>query len=138
MFGSSSSISFLFFFFLNQFHGFKVYIGVYMFHITLRRIYVLLFFFNFILFNFTILYWFCHIGFRMGNTCIPVADSFWYMANPLLFYIKFRISYLYLQKNKMTEFFLELCWIYGGLLYWIVQSMNVVFISIYLSLLSFF
>ena len=19
-------------------------------------------------------------GFRMGNTCIPVADSFWYMA----------------------------------------------------------
>ena len=20
-------------------------------------------------------------GFRMGNTCIPVADSFWYMAN---------------------------------------------------------
>ena len=21
-------------------------------------------------------------GFRMGNTCIPVADSFWYMAQP--------------------------------------------------------
>ena len=21
-------------------------------------------------------------GFRMGNTCIPVADSFWYMAKP--------------------------------------------------------
>ena len=22
-------------------------------------------------------------GFRMGNTCIPVADSFWYMAKPI-------------------------------------------------------
>ena len=20
-------------------------------------------------------------GFRMGNTCVPVADSFWYLAN---------------------------------------------------------
>ena len=22
-------------------------------------------------------------GFRMGNTCIPVEDSFWYMAKPI-------------------------------------------------------
>ena len=22
-------------------------------------------------------------GFRMGNTCILVADSFWYMAKPI-------------------------------------------------------
>ena len=22
-------------------------------------------------------------GFRMGNTCIPVADSCWYMAKPI-------------------------------------------------------
>ena len=24
-------------------------------------------------------------GFRMGNTCIPLADSFWYMAKPILY-----------------------------------------------------
>jgi len=28
-------------------------------------------------------------GFRMGNTCIPVADSFWYMAKPIQ-YCKFK------------------------------------------------
>ena len=22
-------------------------------------------------------------GFRMGNTCIPVVDSFWYLAKPI-------------------------------------------------------
>ena len=26
-------------------------------------------------------------GFRMGNTCIPVADSFWYMAKPIQYCI---------------------------------------------------
>ena len=25
-------------------------------------------------------------GFRMGNTCIPVADSFQYMAKPIQYY----------------------------------------------------
>ena len=25
-------------------------------------------------------------GFRMGNTCTPVADSFWYMAKPIQYF----------------------------------------------------
>ena len=25
-------------------------------------------------------------GFRMGNTCIPVADSFWYLAKLIQLY----------------------------------------------------
>ena len=33
-------------------------------------------------------------GFRMGNTCIPVADSFWYLVKPMQF-VKF--------KNKKKE-----------------------------------
>ena len=24
-------------------------------------------------------------GFRMGNTCMPVVDSCWYMAEPILY-----------------------------------------------------
>ena len=28
-------------------------------------------------------------GFRMGNTCIPVADSFWYLAK-LIQFVKFK------------------------------------------------
>ena len=30
-------------------------------------------------------------GFRMGYTCIPVADSFWYMAKPIQ-YCKVKIK----------------------------------------------
>ena len=35
-------------------------------------------------------------GFRMGNTCIPVADSFLYMAKP--------IQYCKVKKNKQIKF----------------------------------
>ena len=31
-------------------------------------------------------------GLRMGNTCIPVADSFWYMAKPIQ-YCKVKIKF---------------------------------------------
>ena len=34
-------------------------------------------------------------GFRMGNTCIPVADSFWYMAKP--------IQYCKLNKKTVSQ-----------------------------------
>ena len=34
-------------------------------------------------------------GFRMGNTCIPVADSFWYMTKP--------IQYCKVKKNKIKK-----------------------------------
>ena len=42
-------------------------------------------------------------GFRMGNTCIPVADSFWYMANQYnIVKLKNKIKkYLKNKKNKM-------------------------------------
>ena len=36
-------------------------------------------------------------GFRMGNTCIPVADSFRYMAKP--------IQYCKVKKNKILAYF---------------------------------
>ena len=35
-------------------------------------------------------------GFRMGNTCIPVADSFWYLAK-LIQFVKFK------KKNKRVR-----------------------------------
>ena len=38
-------------------------------------------------------------GFRMGNTCIPVADSFWYMAKP--------IQYCKVKKKKKKKSFSE-------------------------------
>ena len=34
-------------------------------------------------------------GFRMGNTCIPMADSFWYMAKP--------IQYCKVKLNKIKK-----------------------------------
>ena len=34
-------------------------------------------------------------GFRMGNTCIPVVDSCWYMAKP--------IQYCKVKKNKIKN-----------------------------------
>ena len=39
-------------------------------------------------------------GFRMGNTCIPVADSFWYMAKPIQY---FKIKKLNKKKNWHIE-----------------------------------
>jgi len=36
-------------------------------------------------------------GVRMGNTCIPVADSFWYMAKP--------IQYCKVKKNLLKNKF---------------------------------
>ena len=36
-------------------------------------------------------------GFRVGNTCIPVADSFRYMAKP--------IQYCKVKKNKILAYF---------------------------------
>ena len=48
---------------------------------------MLFFFLNFTLFYFTILYWFMGRevggGFRIGNTCTPVADSCWCVAKPI-------------------------------------------------------
>ena len=29
-------------------------------------------------------------GFRMGNTCMPVADSFRYVAKPILYSLKIK------------------------------------------------
>ena len=37
-------------------------------------------------------------GFRMGNTCIPVADSFWYLAK-LKQFVKFK-NKIKLKKNN--------------------------------------
>ena len=34
-------------------------------------------------------------GFRMGNTCIPVVDSCWYMAKP--------VQYCKAKKKKISE-----------------------------------
>ena len=36
-------------------------------------------------------------GFRMGNACIPVADSFWYMANPIQY---FKLNKIKLKKKE--------------------------------------
>jgi len=38
-------------------------------------------------------------GFRMGNTCIPVADSFRYLAKPIQ-YCKFKNK---IKKNKKAK-----------------------------------
>ena len=40
-------------------------------------------------------------GFRMGNTCIPVTDSFWYMAKPIQ-YCKVKLNKI-LKKWKKKE-----------------------------------
>ena len=45
-------------------------------------------------------------GFRMGNTCIPVADSFWYMAKPIQ-YCKVKLKKK--KKVKVTQSCLTLC-----------------------------
>ena len=42
-------------------------------------------------------------GFRMGNTCIPVADSCWYMAKPIQ-YCKLKIKKSH-SKRKNLKFF---------------------------------
>ena len=38
-------------------------------------------------------------GFRMGNTCMPVADSFLYMAEPINI-VKFKNEIKFLKKRK--------------------------------------
>jgi len=48
-------------------------------------------------------------GFRMGNTCIPVADSFWYMAKP--------IQYCKVKKKYLIEFTCESIWPWA-LVFW--------------------
>ena len=40
-------------------------------------------------------------GFRMGNTCVPVADSFWYLAK-LIQFVKFK-NKIKLKKNKVLK-----------------------------------
>ena len=53
-------------------------------------------------------------GLRMGNTCIPVADSFWYLAK-LIHFVKFKNKIKFKKKKKKkaeyrrTDAF-ELCW----------------------------
>ena len=42
-------------------------------------------------------------GFRMGNTCIPVVDSFWYMKKP--------IQYCKVKKKKKDIFLGAVLWI---------------------------
>ena len=42
-------------------------------------------------------------GFRMGNTCIPVADSFRYLAK-LIQFVKFK-NKIKFKKNVKTPFF---------------------------------
>ena len=38
-------------------------------------------------------------GFRMGNTCIPVVDSFWYLAK-LIQFVKFKNKIKLKNKNS--------------------------------------
>ena len=45
-------------------------------------------------------------GFRMGNTCISVADSFWYMAKPIQ-YCKVKIKF----KKKIPNEIFCLDWL---------------------------
>ena len=40
-------------------------------------------------------------GFRMGNTCVPVADSFWYLAKQIQF-VKFK-NKIKFKKNKVLK-----------------------------------
>ena len=41
-------------------------------------------------------------GFRMGNTCIPVADSFWYMAKPIQ-YCKGKLNKIFKKWKKKKK-----------------------------------
>ena len=43
-------------------------------------------------------------GFRMGNTCIPVADSFWYLAK-LIQFVKFKNKIKTGKKKKKPDWF---------------------------------
>ena len=45
-------------------------------------------------------------GFRMGNTCIPVVDSFWYMAKPIQ-YCKVKKKKQYILKKINPDYSLE-------------------------------
>ena len=45
-------------------------------------------------------------GFRMGNTCIPVADSFWYMAKPIQ-YCKVKLKKKRKHEKKKSYFELK-------------------------------
>ena len=44
-------------------------------------------------------------GFRMGNTCIPVADACWYMAKPIQYCKVKKIKYK--KKKKKSTYSLE-------------------------------
>ena len=41
-------------------------------------------------------------GFRMGNTCMPVADSFLYMAEPINI-VKFKNEIKFLKKDSLLQ-----------------------------------
>ena len=43
-------------------------------------------------------------GFRMGNTCIPVVDSFWYLAKLIHNYVKFKNEIKLKKKHFKDEF----------------------------------
>ena len=42
-------------------------------------------------------------GFRMGNTCIPVTDSFWYMAKPIQ-YCKVKLNKIKKKKKRKPSY----------------------------------
>ena len=43
-------------------------------------------------------------GFRMGNTCVPVVDSFWYLAK-LIQFVKFKNKIKFKKKNSKLKSF---------------------------------
>ena len=49
-------------------------------------------------------------GFRMGNTCIPVADSFWYMAKPIQYC---KVKWNKIKKKKVKGKSLSRVWLFA-------------------------
>ena len=47
-------------------------------------------------------------GLRMGNTCIPVADSFWYMAKPIQYCKVKKENKIYIKKEKKNLYQISL------------------------------
>ena len=89
-------------------------------------------------FNFTILYLFCHQhGINMGNTCIPVADSCWYMTFLFSFQHAEDVTSL---SSCLQVFWQEVCWdyvcssVYMCLFLWLPSrfSLRLLFVAVWL------
>ena len=55
-------------------------------------------------------------GFRMGNTCIPVVDSFWYLAK-LYNYVKFKNKIKKKKRKKSESLHTHICAFYTPFLF---------------------